>query len=171
MDSSLEKLKQALEAAVEGMTTGQLTLHSAGQWSAAEILEHLYLTYAGTIKGFERVISAGKPLATKATMKHRVRNLVVTGLGHMPSGRQAPEMTRPRGMAAGTIRNDIGEKILAMDAIITACEGRFGRGAKLLDHPILGPLSATQWRKFHVVHGMHHQKQLLRLREGTKPTN
>jgi hypothetical protein len=34
----------------------------------------------------------------------------------------------------------------------------------LLDHPILGPLTAAQWMKFHRVHGMHHVKQMQRLR-------
>jgi hypothetical protein len=52
-----------------------------------------------------------------------------------------------------------------MDAIIAQCEARFGPDVKLLDHPILGPLTARRWRKLHVVHGRHHQKQLLRLRE------
>jgi uncharacterized protein DUF1569 len=52
-----------------------------------------------------------------------------------------------------------------MDAIIAQCEARFGPQVKLLDHPILGPLSATQFRKLHLVHGQHHLKQLRRLRE------
>jgi hypothetical protein len=34
-----------------------------------------------------------------------------------------------------------------------------------LDHPILGPLTGGQWRKFHLVHGLHHVKQIRRLRE------
>jgi len=65
------------------------------------------------------------------------------------------------------VRNEMGEKIAAMDAIIAQCEARFGRHVKLLDHPFLGPLNATQWRKLHLVHGRHHEKQLLRLREST----
>jgi hypothetical protein len=44
------------------------------------------------------------------------------------------------------VRNEIGVKILAMDAIMAECEARFGGRAKLLDHPILGPLSAPQLR-------------------------
>jgi len=86
------------------------------------------------------------------------------GFGHMPEGRKAPENTRPRGLAAEQVRNEVGAKIGAMDAIVGQCEERFGRGVRLLDHPILGPLTATQWRKFHLVHGMHHQRQILRLR-------
>ena len=54
-----------------------------------------------------------------------------------------------------------------MDAIIGQCEALFGPRVHVLDHPILGPLSASQWRKLHLVHGQHHLKQLLRLREGT----
>jgi hypothetical protein len=52
-----------------------------------------------------------------------------------------------------------------MDALIEECAERFGRGSKLLDHPILGPLTAAQWREFHLIHGLHHRKQILRLRQ------
>ena len=165
MDSGLEKLKQSLQSAVEGMSSEQLSWHPPDKWCAAEVLEHLYLTYTGTIKGFEKVMISGKPLATRASMTHRVRTLVVVGLGHMPAGRKAPSASQPRGLPAEKVRNEVGEKIAAMDAIIAQCEARFGRRVRLLDHPILGPLTATQWRKFHLVHGMHHEKQLLRLRE------
>jgi hypothetical protein len=165
MDSRLEKLKQALESAVEGMSSEQLRWHRADKWCAAEVLEHLYLTYTGTIKGFERVMAGGKPLATRASLKQWARTAVVVGFSHLPEGRKAPENTRPRGLAAEQVRSEVGAKIAAMDAIIAQCEARFGRSVKLLDHPILGPLTATQWRKFHLVHGRHHAKQLLRLRE------
>ena len=101
MDSRLEKLKQALESAVEGMSSEQLSWHPPGKWCAAEVLEHLYLTYTGTIKGFEKLMKAGKPLATRASMKHRVRTLVVVGFGHMPEGRKAPANGRAERLAGG----------------------------------------------------------------------
>ena len=66
MDSRLDKLKQSLESAVEGMSSEQLSWHLPGKWCATEVLEHLYLTYAGTTKGFEKVITSGQPLATRA---------------------------------------------------------------------------------------------------------
>ena len=167
MDSRLAELKHGLESASEGMSGEQLSWHPPGKWCAAEVLEHLYLTYTGTIKGFEKVMEAGKPLATRASMKHRLRTLVVVGFGHLPEGRKAPSNTQPRGLPVETVRNEVGAKITAMDAIIAQCEARFGRRERLLDHPILGPLTAVQWRKFHLVHGRHHQKQLLRLRVET----
>jgi hypothetical protein len=113
----------------------------------------------------EKVITSGKPLATRASMAQRVLTFVVVGLGHMPDGRKAPAMVQPSGLPAGQVRNEIGAELVAMTAIIAQCEARFGRHVKLLDHPILGPLTPTQWRKLHLVHGRHHQKQLLRLRE------
>jgi len=165
MDSLLGKLKIALDSAVEGMPEEQLEWHPPEKWCAAEILEHLYLTYTGTVKGFERVLQAGKPAVGRASIRQRARMCVVLGLGHMPSGRKAPKNTVPRGLAVEKVRAEVGLKIAAMDEIITACEARFGNG-KVLDHPILGPLTARQWRKFHLVHGRHHVKQLLQLRNG-----
>ena len=168
MDSRLEKLKENLESAVEGMSSEQWSWHLPGKWCAAEVLEHLYLTYAGTIKGFEKVMTSGKPLATRPSMAHRVLTFVIVGLGHMPAGRKAPAMSRPRGLPLEQVRKEIGATLAAMDAIIAQCEARFGRQVKVLDHPILGPLTTTQWRKLHLVHGRHHQKQLLRLREQSR---
>jgi hypothetical protein len=165
MDPRLDKIKQSLESAVEGMSNEQWSWHPPGKWCAAEILEHLYLTYTGTIKGFERVMTSGKPLASRASMSHRVRTLVVVGFGHMPAGVKAPAVSVPKGLPAEAVRNELGAKIAEMDAIIARCEERFGGRVHVLDHPILGPLTAPQWRKLHVVHGRHHRKQLLRLRQ------
>ncbi len=168
MDSRLEKLKQAVESSVEGLSGEQLSWHPPGKWCAAELLEHLFLTYTGTIKGFTKVLEAGRPLAMRVSMKQRLRTLVVVGFQHMPEGRKAPANTRPKGLPAENLRSEVGAKIAEMDAIIAQCEARFGPGRRLLDHPILGPLTASQWRKFHLVHGRHHVKQLLRLRSGVR---
>ena len=165
MDAYLKRLRAAIASATDGMTSEDLIRHPQGKWSTAEILEHLYLTYTGTIKGFERVMTSGKPLASRPSMAHRVRTLVVVGLGHMPAGVKAPAVAVPKGLPAETVRNEFGARMVEMDAIIARCESRFGGRVHVLDHPILGPLTAPQWRKLHVVHGQHHHKQLLQLRE------
>jgi hypothetical protein len=167
MDSHLAQLKLALESAIEGMSIEQLCWHPEGKWCAAEVLEHLYLTYTGTIKGFENALAVGEPLVAGVSLKQRWQTIVVVGFGYMPGGRKAPRRTEPRGMPADTVRNELGAAIVAMDAAITRCEHRFGRGVRLVVHPVLGPLTASQWRKFHLVHGLHHEKQLLRLRQGS----
>ena len=173
MDSYLEKLQTALSQAIAGACEEELNRSLPGKWCAAEVLEHLYLTYTGTIKGFSRVLEAGKPLVTAPTLRHRMRRWVVVGFGHMPEGRKAPPAAQPRGLPAATVRAEILTKIAEMDGIISLCESRLGAnkpaGQAVLDHPILGPLTARQWRKFHLVHGLHHVKQIRRLRATRRP--
>jgi len=163
MDSDLEMLERMLQTATEGMSEKELEWHPEAKWSAAEMLEHLYLTYTGTIKGFERVLETGKPLATAASLKQGLQGLVVFGFNYMPSGRKSPSQTVPRGLNAEKVRAEISEKIAAMGELIRESEQRFGK-QKVLSHPILGPLSAKQWRRFHLIHGRHHVKQIMRLR-------
>ena len=165
MDPRLDTLKQSLASAVEGMSSEQLSWHLPGKWCAAEVLEHLYLTYTGTIRGLEKVIARGAPLATRPSLAQRVLTFVVVNVGYMPAGREAPAIVLPRGLPVEQVRHEIWVKLAEMDAIIARCEARFGRHIKLLDHPILGALTAPQWRTLHLVHGRHHQKQLLRLRQ------
>ena len=165
MDPCLQRLHDAISSASSGMGSEELMRHPQGKWSTAEILEHLYLTYSGTVKGCERCLQEGRPLARTPSLIDRIRTLVVTGFEFMPDGRKAPERAKPRGMPTEQVGSAIATTIEAMDQAIARCEARFGKRTKLMDHPILGPLTASEWRKFHWVHGRHHVKQILRLRE------
>jgi hypothetical protein len=165
MDCYLQRLHAAIISATRGMTAGQLTRHPEGKWCAAEILEHLYYSYTGTIKGMELCLEAAKPQARTPTLKERLRIFWVIEAGLFPQGRPAPERTRPRGMSAEDVLQRIGPAIIAMDDVIARCEARFGKRTLVRDHPILGPLTCRQWCKFHWVHGRHHGKQIVRLRE------
>src|SRR6202049_127836 len=118
MDAYLKRLREAITAATLGMTAEDLLRHPEGKWSTAEVLEHLYLTYTGTVKGFERCLQAGKPLARTPMLKDRMRAFVVTRLGHLPEGRKAPERTQPRGMPTDELTREIGRRILAMEELI-----------------------------------------------------
>jgi len=164
MDFYLRKLHDEISAATRDLNVDALTRHPEGKWSAAELLEHLYLSYRGTAKGLERCLQEGKPLARTPTLQDRLRIAVVVGFGYMPTGRKAPERSVPRGMPAEQVTKEVGTQLAAMDEALSQCEARFGKRTRVLDHPILGPLTANQWRKFHWVHGRHHVKQLWKLR-------
>lgn len=166
MDSRLQRLHDAVTSVTHGMTRDETSRHPDGKWCCAEILEHLLLTYAGTIKAMELCLTGDKPAARVPTFKERIGIFVVTRLGYMPEGRTAPERARPRGMEAEQAAAEIGPKLVAMDEIISECEVRFGKQARVREHPILGPLTCEQWRKFHVVHGEHHLRQIERLKRG-----
>lgn len=165
MDFYLHQIRQAVLSATHDMTPDQLRWRPEGRkWNVSEVLEHLSLTYSGTRIAFERCLQAGKPSATSPTLKERARALVVVKLGHMPNGREAPAGTRPKGAPAESILAHIEQQIETMDDAIRRCEERFGSHTKLANHPILGPLTAAEWRRFHWVHARHHMKQIERLR-------
>ncbi len=165
MDAYLQRLQDAIASTTDGMTGEDLRRHPAGKWCAGEILEHLYLTYTGTTKAFERCLQAGQPQVRTRVLRDRAKTVVVLGLGYMPEGRKSPKHALPRGMAPEQVAREIGSSISAMDEAISQCEARFGEQNRLLDHPILGPLTGRQWRKFHWVHGRHHLKQIQNLRQ------
>ena len=165
MDPHLATLLRAITSATDGLSPEQLAWHPPQKWCTAEILEHLYLTYTGTTKGFSRILAAGEPRATQPTLKNRAQALIVLGLGYLPSGRKSPPQAQPRGLPAQQVALEIAAKIAEMDDAIARCQEKFGSRAKVLDHPFLGPFSTSQWRKFHLVHGLHHVKQIRALRD------
>jgi hypothetical protein len=81
----------------------------------------------------------------------------------LPGGRQAPKGTVPKGAPSSNILEHFDQQLAAMDEAITRCEERLG-GGKLINHPIIGPLTASEWRKFHLVHAQHHAKQISKIR-------
>jgi DinB superfamily len=165
MNSVLPQLANQIAHETRDLTADQLQWHPEGKWSIAEILEHLALTYSGTKLAFDRCLQSGKPSARTPNAADRVRAFVVTRLGYLPSGGQAPPGTRPKGAPLDDIPPDLGNKIRLMDESIAESERRFGADAKILDHPILGPFTPGEWRRFHFVHGRHHLRQIRRLRK------
>jgi len=164
MDFYLERLTNGIASATESLDAHTLLWHPEAKWSTAEILEHLYLTYTGTIRGFQRCLEAGNPPARTPSLRDRMRTFLVLGIGHMPKGRKAPKNALPRGISAELVLTDILAKISEMDAVIRQAEAKYGARTPVLDHPILGPLRAREWRKFHWVHGRHHLNQIRKLR-------
>jgi Protein of unknown function (DUF1569) len=160
MDSYRELLLQELKTATAGASDAAMQKSPPGKWNSAQILEHLCLTYKNTNKGIARCLEKGSPLATVATFQHRLKSFVVIGLGYLPEGAKAPERSTPRGMSSAELRTTIFTELQTMYAGLDECERRFGPRTKIMDHPILGPLTVRQWRKFHWLHGRLHARQI-----------
>src|SRR3982074_3313181 len=107
MDSYLERLRQELEDAIAGASPSALAQAPVGKWNAAQILEHLFLTYKNTNRGFAKCLEQSTPLVTRAKLKHRVAALLVVNLGYVPAGRKAPERAMPRGMPLAEVQQAI----------------------------------------------------------------
>jgi hypothetical protein len=153
-------LQRELEDAIANASANASAQAPAGKWSAAQILEHLFLTYQNTNRGIDKCLKQGAPLATRARLKQRAAALLVVNLGYMPEGRKAPERVTPRGMPLEEVQRAIVPELRRMGSGLDDCERRFGVRTKIMDHPFLGPLTAGEWRKFHCVHGCHHARQI-----------
>lgn len=160
MDSYLERLRQELKETMTVAGARRPNEGSDGKWTSAQVLEHLFLTYRGTNAGIAKCLEKGAPLAAKVTLFHRVGALLVVNVGYFPRGRKSPERAVPKGIPEEEVRRNILSEIDRMDAGLEECERKFGARARILDHPVLGPFSVSQWRKFHWVHGRHHARQI-----------
>jgi hypothetical protein len=168
MHSHLLKTREAIDQATDGLTLDELSWHPDGKWCAAEILEHLALAFGGTAKFLGKVATDGKSVASQVTFKQRIGIAVVTSGEIIPGGRKAPQGVMPKGMPADQVLATIRKHLADMDEAISACEAKLGTKIKIADHPVLGPLTVKQWRKFHMVHTRHHMKQVVTLRKQMK---
>ena len=164
----VQGVADAIEQAVAGMSTDQLAWCPEGKWSTANILEHLSITYGGTARAMKKVADKRASIATKPTAYQRLARFVVTGIGYLPGGRKAPQGTEPSGMKPDAVLSKIRANLAEMDAAMMAAAQHVPASQAIADHPILGPLTLRQWRRFHRVHTNHHMKQIAGLREQLK---
>ncbi len=166
MHPLLQEALEEIDATTAGMDEAQLRYRPEGKWCAAEVLEHLALTYELTIRGAERVLAAGKNLGDEPTVMQRMMHLVVLDLKHFPRGRKSPEMVEPQGQLGGleTVQR-IRTGLITMDQKLAECREKLGTTGRVMNHPILGPLTNEQWCTFHYVHAKHHMKQIRALRQ------
>jgi len=165
MHAKLHQLSKTITVAIRGMGAEEFDWHPDGRWSAAEILDHLNLTYIGTIKNMERRLADGRPCESDGRTRRTLQRIAVTRFGYYPSGRKSPERVLPRGTPVQQVLSEIRKNLTRMDALLSQCESRFAKGCVIAKHPILGPLTAAEWRGFHFTHGRHHMKQIRTLRE------
>lgn len=161
MSPELEFIRRETERATRGVSPGALLQAPAGKWNSAQILEHLLLSYTATTKGLLRTMDAGQPQRGRPDFKQRMRRFYVLVLARFPAGIEAPQHTVPRREPDKEPLRRFSDALVAMDATLADAEKRFGANTRLLNHPVLGPLTAQEWRRFHQVHGRHHLKQII----------
>lgn len=160
MHPTTKQIRDAVANSTDGLSEHQFRLHPDGKWDSAAILEHLALTFGSTARLFQKILKEGRPLATSPTLNHRLSQFVVLSFGYIPSGRKSPQRVEPTGMSGREARDLFFANLEKMDLAFAECERRFGEKVKIADHPALGPIRLSGWRKFHLLHTRHHMKQI-----------
>lgn len=167
MESYLQQLSKTLDAATSGMSDEALLRAPAGKWCAAEVLEHLRLTYTGTAKMLEK--NRDQAIVEPAEVSDQVqaaRHLIFEQ-GKFFEGLQAPPFATPKTPPDPNVRARVQDDLRRLDAAIAEAAQRRGDDANLGNHFALGPLNGSQWRHFHYEHGRHHAKQIEALKAWT----
>ncbi len=164
MSPHLEKVRHEAERLTRGFSPEDWHGTCGGKWSASLIMEHLLLTFTATTKGMLKTMQAGEPFCREATWKDRAGRFYVLRIGRFPGGRKAVKSITPREGLPSNNLSAFYDALVAMDAILNDAERRFGRKTRVLDHPVLGPLTAEEWRRFHRVHAEHHLRRIAALR-------
>jgi hypothetical protein len=161
MHPDIRRARALLLGAIQDLTPERAETAVDGKWSIAGILEHLHLSYSRSAAAIERrrEKGAGAPVRAR-TLKQQLQQFVVVTLGYLPTGREAPKMTVPSGRSYGDVLADLERAFSELDESLAAAANTFGGSRPVLDHPLLGPFSVDQWRKFHLVHTRHHVKQI-----------
>jgi glutathione S-transferase len=165
MHPAAHQIRDAIIRSTDGLTEQQMRNHPEGKWDTAAILEHLALTYGSTARVMQKCLKEARPLATSATVRHRVARSLVLRFSYIPTGRKAPKQVVPSGIAGKEALEMIYANLEKMDEAFAQCEQSFGTRCKIADHPVLGPIPISGWRKFHVLHTLHHMKQIDALRK------
>jgi hypothetical protein len=171
MNHDLETLRDELERSLGGLDERQTQLRPGGdpaRWNIQQIAGHLLLTYAATDMALEARIAKSAPTKAKPTMAQRFGQFTILRAGYFPAGRKAPErVTAPADappVPGGVLIAQVHAAIDTLDRRMAGAEAIFGPELRAVSHMVLGPLSTRQWRRFHLIHGRHHIRQIAAIR-------
>jgi hypothetical protein len=174
MEENLVRLEAELAAVLHGLDRRQCQLtpqSDPGKWNVQQIVEHLVLSYRSTVALLEGRIEKQRPTQAQRSPQQHFGQFFLIRLGFFPTGVEAPAAVRPamhEGMHDGRLDEAglvarIHEALSCLDDRIKRARALFG-SRPFASHIILGPLSASQWTRFHLVHGRHHIKQIRLIR-------
>jgi hypothetical protein len=170
MHQDLSRLSTEVTEALRGLNkleTQATPRFHPEKWSIQQIVEHLLNTYRGSIPAIQARVDRRKPTRKHPTFRQRVGQFKLITLRQFPKGREAPaavSASLPTTLRSG---DDLAERVnvelIRLDQVTKEGERLFG-GQRAVSHIILGPLSMKQWRRFHLIHGRHHLKQIQAIR-------
>jgi DinB superfamily len=164
----LERVVTEIADEMQALTAETAQLHPHGnahEWSPQQIVEHLILGYRVTTCALQSRLDKGR--LSRRGNRTRVQwllQIMILSFGRLPRGAPARDEETPvEGgfpvMSGEQLAALLRQEAEAMDAALDACRHKFGM-ERVAPHPLLGFLRVDQWRRYHVVHGLHHVAQL-----------
>jgi hypothetical protein len=175
MNPTLQQLQNEIASALQGLDpiqTQKVPTSQPDKWSIQQIAQHLCLTYASTEIAINGRLVKRRPTRTRPTILQRIAQYFVTVIGYLPHGREAPSAVIPPSggdrLSGEDLSRSAAEGLARVDKLLNEAEALFGQ-QRCISHEVLGPLSIHQWRRFHLIHGRHHIRQILDLRASRNP--
>jgi len=133
-----------------------------GMWTPGQIVAHVTVAIDRSAAGFESRADHPPMMRRPAGLPVSLARRLVLATGWIPPGRKAPEGTAPppqpdRSETEALLRRGI-ERFLELERRLLPRRSH----DLYLRHPVLGDLTLTEFMRFHVVHGAHHQRQIVR---------
>lgn len=135
-------------------------------WSPGQIVAHLAAAIDTSALGFESRADKPPMQRRKGPLRQRIARIFILKTGRIPGRRLAPEATRPevapdRDATMTRLRTAVQRFQELERRLLPARENDL-----FLKHPALGDLTLREFMRFHVVHALHHAKQMdARLRD------
>lgn len=171
MHPTLKCLEAELTGSLTGLSPADLGVvpdDHPGKWCIQQIVTHLLLSYESTIDVFETRLGKGTPTRAKTSLMQRLGQIYILRLGRFPRGRKAPAAVSPtlpfELCSVEELIDRIQAALTRFDGLATQAAEMFGE-VPAISHFVLGPMSADDWRTFHLVHGRHHIAQILEVRK------
>ena len=154
----LEDTRGKILSRVAGLSDEQWRFRTdPDRWSAAEIVEHLYLTEGAFSKTVADLL-AGKPNPEWAKLTAGADEKVTKMVPDRSNPVKAPPFAVPQGKMS---RGEVVGKYLEMRAkMIGFAKDRSKPLKSYVQESPLGPLHAAQWIRFTAMHNGRHLKQL-----------
>jgi hypothetical protein len=170
MNATLQQLEREIASSLYGLNADQTQLgppSRPGKWSIQQIVEHLLLSYSGTEMALSARLVKQTPTRAKPSLRQRVGQYTLIRLGHFPTGHKAPPLVTPAATSHALCGEELSraaaEHLAQIDLLCAEADKIFD--GRCVSHMVLGPLSIDQWRKFQLVHGEHHLKQIAAIRK------
>ena len=130
-----------------------------GQWSLAQIVEHLAISIDVVAAGFEGCAD-GECGQRHATPEQALMRHVLLGAGEFPKGMRAPDYSLPSDDPNPELAQANFRMAIERTRALVEDWPEEKQISRFLRHPAIGDLNLPEWVRFHYVHCSLHARQI-----------